>query len=175
MSMPVTMELTAPAEAKELLRRLSSPREINEHAGRAVLQLIRGHFIKLDDERSKVTGFYRKAANSLSLQTTDDSATITINKPGIGLRRFGGEVNARSGGYLTIPAIAEAHGKPAGDFDNLRFAMFGGTAALIDKDTKKPWYWLVKSTQHNPDATVLPSEQEMQMVVESELDRYFKV
>ena len=80
---------------------------------------------------------------------------------GIAQRYFGGDIDAKAGGYLTIPALAAAYGRRAREFD-LRFVIFGNTGkvALLDAEGEV-YYWLVRHVTQSGDATILPTEEEV--------------
>lgn len=110
-------------------------------AGGSVMRQILDHLTVLDAERPNELGgqrthFYAKAGKSASYQITDTGATVSINKEGIAQRYFGGEIRPGPGKkYLTIPARAEAHGRRAGEFNNLQ-VLFGrnGPYALAERE-----------------------------------------
>jgi len=95
--------------------------------------------------------------------------------------------------YLTIPAVAEAHGMLASEFPNLRFGFaqnkYGNLApALVEADStnvtfgkrkkdgsrtvkqgstrgSKVIFWLVKKTFPPADPTVLPSHEQFSQAI----------
>ena len=104
--------------------------------------------------------------------------------------------------YLTIPAIAEAYGRSACSINNLVFVRFGNNpdspAALMESGPKsatdattgkkirnklkqggtqgafarRVWFWLVKSTTHKPDPSVLPDLDMLEEVGNKALEDY---
>lgn len=128
------------------------------------------------------TGFYAEAARSVQAPRLEgnDAVSIAINKEGLAQRYFGGVISAKKGRYLTIPAIAQAYGKRAGAFHNLRFVYFRPDLAalverlstLVKRDRKgifRPiastlgavFFWLKPSVTQQPDPSVLPTDDEM--------------
>lgn len=119
-----------------------------------------------------------------------DAATVSINKLGLRQRVEGGYIRPKNGRkYLTLPATAEAYGKRAGEFGNLRFGFaenrYGNLApALVDagqqkvsfgrrrKDgthavkpgedlTHKVFFWLVRKVYQPADPTAFPTEAQL--------------
>jgi hypothetical protein len=166
---------------------------VRHAAGSSVMRLILDHLAALNAERPNALGgrrtnFYAKAAKSTSYAVTSDGATVSISKTGFAQRLFGGTIlPGPDKKYLTIPARAEAHGRRAGEFNNLEI-LFGknGPYALAEREsTELRWrqktkrkkgvksvyrytaagadrgggifYWLVKSVTQEPDPTVLPA------------------
>jgi hypothetical protein len=133
-------------------------------AGESVWKYVRAYIYNLDFDRANQLGgershFYRKAALGTTLDVDDEGADITVHQTGFRQRLLGGEIHAKNVKYLTIPAIAEAYGHPAKDFE-LRFIMFrSGSKALAGKgQDARVYYWLKESVNQDPDPSVLPSE-----------------
>lgn len=78
------------------------------------------------------TGHLERAAESVTSAFDDDGATITVTSPGI-TRAFDDLTITPGPGkkYLTIPATAEAYGKRAGAFNDLRLAIFRKDGAYL--------------------------------------------
>jgi hypothetical protein len=146
--------------------------KIKSEMGFAVMQTVREHFalIAQDDEHHKSanslgadrTGFYERARQNTQQPTVvPEGVVVSILQAGIAQRYFGGDIDAKPGGYLTIPALAAAYGRRAREFD-LRFVIFGktGKAALLDAEGSV-YYWLVRHVTQSGDATILPTEEEM--------------
>src|SRR5260370_31538129 len=92
--------------------------------GRAVLGLVQQHFLRLNASRANPLGgprsnFYAQAARSTRYDVLTDGVLVSVSQVGIRQRREGGEIVPRNVKYLTIPAIAEAFGRRAAEFDNL--------------------------------------------------------
>jgi hypothetical protein len=146
--------------------------KIKSEMGFAMMQTIRAHFAEIaqDNEHHKSanslgadrTGFYERARQNTQQPTVvPEGVIVSILQAGIAQRYFGGTIDAKAGGYLTIPALAAAYGRRAREFD-LRFVIFGNTgkAALVD-DQGDVYYWLVRQVTQSGDATILPSEDEV--------------
>lgn len=183
--------------------------------GLPVLEAIREHFMALNAERhhawAKGKGFYEDAANNTNMAVLPDGIEFVTNKTGLQLRAEGGVVfpgrnnsciTGKPTKYLSIPAIAEAHGHGACEFGNLAFVRFGKSpdapAALIEKTPRgatwsesgrkvrnvmkqakvqgafgrRVWFWLVTSTTHKPDASVYPDPDKLGDIAEKSLEAY---
>jgi hypothetical protein len=175
------------AEVRDALSR----DDVKRVMGRAIVQALKAHFNRLDVERANSLGggrthFYRRASSGVQQpEMLSDGLKVSINKTGIAQRYFGGTITAGQSGsgkkFLTIPARAEAYGKRAGEFHNLRvlFGAGGKPVALVERDaaavqrTRKGifkergevgggiFFWLVKSVFQKPDPSVLPTADEM--------------
>ena len=195
---------------KEFLYELNLPASKTKIAS-AVTKMLFDHFMSLNSERSHgltSPGFYAEAARGITAEYTDDGIEVSTSRVGIRLRFLGsgglpgGVVRPVKAKYLTIPAIAEAYGKPAGYFGGLRFVKFGtapdAPAALIERGVKsatvaktgkrvrnayknagtqgafehRVFYWLKKETRHKPDDSVLPSVEAVEAVVEKAAEEY---
>lgn len=128
--------------------------------------VVRDHFTALDRSRHRSGGtfhFYARAARATHHGVQGNNAFVSIDHEGIALRRFGGTVKPRKGTYLTLPAIDAAQGKRAREFSGLHFRRNAGkdSGRLCDA-AGRVFYWLVKSTTHQPDPSVLPTDSEIQ-------------
>jgi hypothetical protein len=173
-----------PAGAARLAAAMQ-PAVFNPVVGRSAVNLFREHYFALNTERpnklgGKRTGFYADAARGTSATTLPDGVLLSVNQVGIRQRWLGGTIKAKPGGWLTIPARAEAHGKRAREFNDLRFQFFrSGTAALVRTDAielkakrnrktgkvtyvagktvgGEVMYWLKRSVTQRPDPSVVP-------------------
>ena len=198
----VTVRRTA-VDPKEL-RRLQSacaPANLNPIVGRSAVNTFREHFFGLNQSRpnklgGRRTGFYAQAARSTSSVATETGAIVSVNKEGIRQRLNGGEIKPGPGRqWISIPAIASAHGKLAREFNDLRFVLIrsGGNAlAALKRVTGHGReridsagnvtgggeilgavvYWLKKSVTQKPDATVLPYDELIQSRIERDVSSY---
>lgn len=97
-------------------------------AGRGVRRLLMSHLGGLDASRpnklgGKRTHFYADAARNTSYEITPEGADVHIHQPGIALHYYGGVIKPTGGRkFLTIPVDPEAHGRRAGEFNNLDIA-----------------------------------------------------
>jgi len=198
----VTVRRTA-GDAKEL-RRLGSalsPANLNPIVGRSAVNTFREHFFGLNSSRpnklgGRRTGFYAQAARATSFEATATGATISVNKEGIRQRLKGGEIKPGPGRqWISIPAIASAHGKLAREFNDLRFVLLraaGNALAALKRVTGHSReridsagnvtgggeilgpvvYWLKKSVTQRADATVLPYDELIQSRIDRDVSSY---
>lgn len=188
-SLALRVERTAgDADAAARLARALRPERLNPVVGRSGVNLFREHFFRLNAERpnklgGKRTNFYGDAARGTSSTVLPDGALVSVNQVGIRQRWLGGTIRAKPGKWLTIPARAEAHGKRAREFDDLRFVLLtgderGGAALVRNESTAlkrkrdrktgavsfvageerggEVMYWLRRSVTQRPDPSVVP-------------------
>lgn len=163
--------------------------------GAAVVLLFQQHFASLPQNKNgwPSTGFWGRAARSTNYNLLADGVNINVTQQGVLQRLLGGHIRPTQGHkYLTIPAIAAAYGKRAGEFSNLHFGFaenrYGNLApALIEnwsqdvkfgrarKDGSRKvtpgaerggsvFFWLVRSVYQQADPTVIPGEQQVREV-----------
>src|SRR5690349_10277066 len=95
------------------LQNLLTHEEILAVAGEAVANRLRAHFDELQSSRPNANGWPRqnfwaqvsRSVKNTSLQT--GSITVTIDRPGVALRFFGGDIQPVTAQYLAIPATAD--------------------------------------------------------------------
>lgn len=160
---------------------------LNTQIGRGVAELFRLNFRNLDRERANALGgkrthFYSDAMKATFSSGDDEGATVTVAALGIRQRLLGGTIKPREGKYLTIPARAEAYGRRAREFQNLKFVRLSGGRGMLVADgagraghsSKKHigskeeglvYFWLVPSVHQDADPTVLPNEGAIRAVV----------
>lgn len=179
-------------------------KDVNEVLGRTASEFIRKHLEQYNAENpnklgGKRTNFFRQAAKAISFLAGEDEVDVKISMLGLRQQWRGGPItpgkNASysSGGptrLLTIPAIAAAHGKRAGEFDNLDLVMFswfgkdfGDLEGMLVERTKtkllvkggkrakrkksaleqrgKAVFWLVSRAVTKPHPGVLPTQEEL--------------
>lgn len=191
--MAATVDITD--EVMPILKAFSSAmrRSVAPAIGAAVVLLFQQNFLSLGTNQQNFpsTGFWAGAARSCNYDVLADGVQINVNQQGVRQRLQGGEIHAKPGHYLTIPARAEAYGKRAGEFTNLHAVFFktshGFFAALAEnqsqdvsfgrkkKDgsrTVKPGeergggvlFWLVRSVKQAGNPNVIPSADEIESV-----------
>lgn len=156
-------------QASEILNRLADPdliRSTNKVAGRDVANLLRRHFSKLDNSRANKLGgrrthFYAQLARSVRQDISGDTVRVSAINVGIAQRYFGGTILPKNSRWLTIPVSPAAYGKRAREFDSLRYQKTKNGAALIDNESNKIFYILVKSVTQKADRSVLPTEEKI--------------
>ena len=112
-------------EATPLLRNVESEAEARGLAlvgARAVGILVKDHLYGLDAQRHRYGNhFYRQAGDSVSTGAVPQGAAVSITQQGFRQRLQGGTIRARNARNLTLPEAPEAHGKRAGEFNDLDF------------------------------------------------------
>lgn len=134
------------------------------------------------------TGHLERAAESVTSTSNAQGATVSVTSPGLS-RAFGDLlIKPKKGKYLTIPATAEAYGRRARSFNDLRVAVFGkGKLALIKAEqssvaTRKEsggrsevYYWLKTSVTLPQDRSLLPSDALYLEAVQLGAETYFEM
>src|SRR5690606_12362507 len=112
------------------------PARLQSTIGLAAVDVTQRHLVQLGATRpnklgAPSTGFYKAASESVHWRAEGETVTVSISHVGIAQRYYGGTITAKNAQYLTLPAIAEAHGKRAREFPDLDFAVLDGRAALV--------------------------------------------
>lgn len=136
-------------------------------ANAVVIQLRRWFFDR--NARSSTSQYWSHAAESTSFTANESGATITTKQPGVLWHRFGGTIRAKPGKALAIPLNKEDHGIwPSEKYPDKSGAFIWHSpktnqAFLAEStdDQIRLVYILLKSVSKSPDASVLPSEDEM--------------
>lgn len=195
MATSIDIKDNATPAVKRMLESVSGP-NVNAVAGRAGVNKIQQHLFALNSSRpnklgGKRTNFWAQCARSTSFVVVPEGALASINQIGFRQRLQGGTISPRNVKFLTIPAIAEAYGKRAKEFNNLRFAIIGGKPALIEAEHSgvrfgkkgvkatlnlggKVFYWLVRKATQQPFPGALPTNEELGAAVVKALDSYIK-
>lgn len=181
MSLGITIEIGG--DADRMLRKLGAGvinrEELHQDIATRGENLVRDYLTGLAQTRHATadklgatpTGHLERAAESVTSTSDSAGVSITVTSPGI-TRAFGSITILPGAGkkYLTIPATAEAYGKRAGAFNDLRFVAYkNGVRALVqasqsnvatrEKIGGKVFYWLKTSVEQKQDRTLLPSDQ----------------
>jgi K+-sensing histidine kinase KdpD len=124
--------------ALKALKPVLAAGEINRVMGQAVSNLVRAHLVERDRTHANALGgkrthFYGRAAKATFYTATATQASVTVAAIGIRQRLQGGQILPRNAKLLTIPAIAEAYGKRAREFNNLRFAIVPNEKGKMQK------------------------------------------
>ena len=110
-------------------------KEATAAAAHGLHDYLSAYIANLDNDRANPLGgtrshFYRHAAEGITEELHEDSADVVINQTGFRQRLLGGEIHAKNSKYLTIPAIAEAYGHHAPEFDLVFVPFKSGAKAL---------------------------------------------
>jgi hypothetical protein len=177
--------------ARPALNRLQGalrPEQLNPVIGRAVVNVYRGHLLRINRERpnqlgGKRTNFYAQAGRGTNFTVDPDGITVSIASVGIAQRFYGGVIRPKASKFLTIAVHPAAHGKRAREMDlEVVFGEAGRPIALATKSTRavqltqnkrgqlvrkmigrrgEIMFLLKKSVTQNPDPTVLPRTDEV--------------
>lgn len=154
--------------------------EVPRVVERSAVNTMRDHFSDLGANRpnrlgAPSTGYWMGAAEDLRSTATPDEVTVSTGQPGIRHHYEGGEIRPVEKDWLTIPAIAEAHGKRAGEFTNLVFMWNPDKdlPRLADKDDGTVYFWLAKSVHKEADPSVLPEEETILSRINDDLTLLF--
>ncbi len=146
----LAVDISIGGDAQRMLAQLEAellnPVEIHQDIATRAENLTRDYLTSLAQSRHATadslgaapTGHLERAAESVMSRSDAEGAVVGITSPGI-TRAFSDititPVNAK---YLTIAATAEAYGKRAGAFNDLRLAFFkGGRLALVKADQSR--------------------------------------
>ena len=174
MSVALTLTLDRPAfDLQDVFARVRNPRGLLGVLGREAANATRANFRQLTEQGNRFdapsTGYWEGAAQSTASTVISDNAVVVwTNQVGVRLHYLGGDVRPTLKKWLTIPAIAAAHGKRATEFQKLWLMKKNGQPIALARtipDTKPPKFeivfWLRKHTKHLPDRTVLPSPSDL--------------
>ncbi len=166
----------------------------NPSIGRAVVALLRKHFLSLPPNQRgfPTTHFWRRAARATTFDFARDWVRVSVKQTGVRQRFRGGHIDPIRADYLTIPAIAETYGHRARDFSGLKvvrgsFQMYTGrmvSLALAPQDWKPDphdstssagvFFWLVRSVCQAPDPDVLPKDNEIRQTALQAAANFFR-
>lgn len=163
---------------------------LHRNMGRGVQAAVKSHLVakgyvgRVNALGGKSTGFWKRVHDSLSLESSTESAVIGFNQRGFALRLKGGTVSKKTGGpNLSIPVDPSAHGVSASLYP--RDLLYGQPKKGASPDTvgylflrgqqkrKKDGspakgyergdliYVLRKKTTHPPDPGALPTEADL--------------
>jgi len=165
------------SDVRQLLARLKSAGSDGRTlVAKVAARTTQDHFRKLATRRHRGGNedWYGEAAGATTGRVSGENVVVSINHEGIGLRRYGGTVRPGAGKkFLTIPAKdnALAQRRSAPDIDGLHFRRnaSGNGGRLTDSDGRV-FFWLVKSTTHKADPSVLPTDQDYAEAILPELE-----
>jgi len=166
--------------------------DANEIAAEAAAEKTRDHLRALHGTRHRPgsgRSFYLRAADAVVTGATADEGKVEIDHTGLALRYYGGDVEpsgkislitGKPIRHLAIPRQgSEAEGKTPYDFKNENLELgFGkkGTLYLGKRESGgkriSALFWLVDSTHHEEDKTVLPTHAELADAAVDALSEY---
>lgn len=166
-------------------------RRMNDEIALRATELVKRHLIRIAPLHHKTaerlaatpTGYLTSIAELVQPFASNTSAKVLFPTRGLEIfaRTLGPvTVTARNVKYLTIPATAEAYGRRARTFHDLKFIPFhngtralvrqrvgmvpGKRKALIKKIINDPIFWLKRSVALPMDRSLLPSDEELAAV-----------
>lgn len=198
--MSVAVNVTSSGPAARFLAQVTSqlqPSRLMPRVGGSAQRLTQRHLRRLDRERpnqlgGRRTNFYGKAARGTFFTVAPEGVVVTVGQQGMRQRFAGGVITPVKARFLTIPATAEAHGKRAGEFSDLKFTIIPGQGpALVRasdqfkslgakrKDGTRRQkqvssagdvvFWLRKRVTQRPDPTVIPDAAAYGTAIASDL------
>jgi len=170
----ISTSITIPAALQATIATLSDSitlrQQFADAAGRACANLTRDHLFTLAGQRHRTSvphNFYADAADSVTHDVSDSTATIRIRKTGLAQRRYGGKIEAINYSHLWIPVHPDSIGRTGREFQNLikiiNRQTNRGVAARREADkTLTVLFALVPELIQDPDPSVLPTNREYQ-------------
>jgi hypothetical protein len=178
----------------QFLRANVTPHRMAAEIGPRATRLVQRNFLTKEKGGNKMgwpsTHFYARAAEATNWQEGFGFVMISVNQIGIRQRLEGGDIKPVKAGALTIPAVADAYGKRAREFNNLKFGFAldpvsgkmrpalveaqatqikigkikkSGQRTITEGTTSTGLvaiFWLLAGVHQDPDPTVLPTDEE---------------
>jgi hypothetical protein len=170
----ISLSITIPAQLQQTLSTLSDSialrSQLAQAAGRACANLTRDHLFTLAGQRHRPAvphNFYADAADAVSHEVNDSTATVRIRKTGLAQRRYGGKIEPINYSHLWIPVHPDSIGRTGREFKGLIKIINAksnrGVAARREADkTLTVLFALVPELIQDPDPSVLPTDREYQ-------------
>jgi hypothetical protein len=198
----ISTELDTATPELQHIQRQVSPHRMAEEIGPRATRLVQRNFLKLGPNKRDwpSTHFWGRAAEATNWQEGFGFVMININQIGVRQQLLGGDIKPVRAGALTIPAVAEAYGKTAREFNSLRFGFAFDAErnvmrpALVEAEASevkigkqkkdgsrsvkrtgartgtKAIFWLAKGVKQFPHPTVLPSDEEFGVAMDQSMD-----
>jgi hypothetical protein len=176
----INIKDSARPELKKLIKKVSDPTPGLNIAGRAVANLLKGHFRNRDQEGNKLGGdrthYWKGVQQAVNAPKaiSKDTVRVSISHPSILQKIFGGVIRAKRAGALTIPVNPLAYGRRASVLaQKLGTKLFRIKDSLAAKDASGKitiYYLLRKSVNQRPDPKALPPKEEIQKTAS---DKFF--
>lgn len=132
---PITIEKDTATPEMQFLQANVTPHRMAAELGPRLTRLVQRNFLAKEREGNKnhwpSTHFFARAAQATSWEEGLGFVLINVNQIGIRQRLEGGDIKPVNAGALTIPAVADAYGKRAREFSNLKFGF------ALDRTTGK--------------------------------------
>jgi len=199
----LTINVSGDRDLQEMLDRVTGPQaqqRLNQTMGEAVREKVREHLMELAATRHTTaeklgaapSGHWEQGARAVEgtpVDATTDSATVTINHPGIGRALHDVDIYPIDAKYLTLAINALSYAHRAGEFDLKSVFLGRKPVFLIPKDVelpKKPWglaelilirslsyFLLAKSAHQRQDPSLLPTELELTDAAKAGAESFF--
>lgn len=160
-------------DVRAALRSSADRRQMLEAAGRGVSNLVIRHLRARGARPGKPgwpkSNYWEDAASSTQTRIVAAEAVVSIHAPGIRLRRYGGNVDAKRGKAMAVPARPEVAGIWPSEYSDrdkvfLVVRRSLATAWLAERKSDghlRILWWLIKTARHNPDPSVLPPKSDL--------------
>ena len=159
----------------------------NAVAAEAAAERTREHFKALSASRHRPGSskdYYQNAVEAVVSSADASSGKVSIDYTGLALRRYGGEVKPSGKTSLITgkPIRRLAVPKEGSEAEGRTPYDFRGKVSLVVTKRKKaflgkpeadgsfsPLFWLVETTHHDPDPSVLPTDDDFYSAVKTAL------
>ena len=151
------------------IRRLSDalaarlkPDQVATAVGEEAAQHTRDHFFGLASTRHRkhvALNFWEDAAGSVGYRPDTEGVVITVDKPGVAQRYFGGTITHRNYSHLWIPTDENA-GKAPGEFEKMFKLINPTTNRGVALLKGRVMFYLVPEVTQDEDKSVLPTDSE---------------
>ena len=138
------------------------PEQVATAVGEEAAQLTRDHFFGLAARRHRkqvALNFWEDAAGSVGYRPDPAGVVITVDKPGVAQRYFGGMIERRNYSHLWIPT-EENSGKSPGEFGKMFKLINPSSNRGVALLKGRVMFYLVPSVTQKEDKSVLPTDAE---------------
>lgn len=172
---------TPATAAVERVRAMFTGGQINAAVEISVTGAVKKRLLQHGQKQNRLgapsTNFWLRASDSVETESTGTAAggtvIIRITQRGVALHLHGGtvrpkgtsEITGKPIRFLTIPKVAQAHGKTVAMLRALGVDLYPGRGGLLrqtgpqrDSEGDEMWFVLARSATIKADATVVPSE-----------------
>lgn len=174
------------SDLQGILDRTQRPEVMLMICGRELANQLKTHFRKKErEEPNKLSPrrehFWLQVARSVNspVQTGANQVSVTVSDPRYAQKVFGGKIEAKKAGALTIPVEEKAYGRTASTFEQetglkLFLLKVGGTktnglenAVLATKVNGgvQVEYVLTRSVNQKADPTAVPPQEQMEKAI----------
>lgn len=193
----IAVDTASPALAR--VREALSNENLLPFFAEIVAQEMQANFMSLDGSRINVLGgerqhYFAQAADRVTWEASgDDRVIVYSDQPGIRMKYFGGSISPVHATYLTIPVSAEAYGKRAGDFPDLKvfygkngpyalgriirgtLATMGARSGSAVATQREILFILTQQAVIQPDESILPSRTRLNAALHIGFNDYIQL